>query len=148
VTSETPHRDPILAILRRYQPGARGLSAVELAAEIRRWPTAQGGDPSLTARHLRAQLTALAREGAVDGRTVKSGGAVRYVVTREHRSPYNRAEVDALADLVEEAMATTAALGDEARQMGRKTDAEWLAEEAATLRATAAQLRRLARTIT
>jgi hypothetical protein len=146
--SETPDRDVILAHLRRLPPGARGSSAANLAEEIRRRPPAQGGDPGATTPGVRRQLFALQAEGVVRGRVVQSGGPMCWVVTDAWRSPYNAAEVDALAGLVEQAMATAAALADEARQMGRKTDADRLAEEAATMHATAGQLRRLARTIT
>jgi hypothetical protein len=60
---------------------------------------------------------------------------------------YNAAEVNALARLVEQAMATAAALADEARQMGRSADSANLDDQAAELAATADRLRRLARTI-
>jgi DNA-binding MarR family transcriptional regulator len=144
---ETPDREAILAILRRFVPGARGVSAADLAAEIRRLPPAQGGNPALTAAGARRQLARLAGEGVADGRVVKSGGAVRYVVTEKHRHPYNAAEVTRLARKVEEAEATMRGLAALACEAGIPEDGNAMAAHAATLHDTAASLRRLARTL-
>lgn len=151
MAGETPERDVILAILGRYQPGARGLTAVELAREIRAWPAAQGGNTRCTPAGMRRQLGQLATEGLV---TSHGSGELRWAATgrgkaaRRPPGPPTLAELAALARTVEELKATTEGLADAAAEFGRPDLARRLGEHSRTFHLTAARLHALARTVT